>query len=672
MAKTDGLIWPTGDTGWKKIPTGPGYVPTSFSANSTAVQLRCVKGAGPVAGAPGPIVDFTSPDQLETANPPADGKPVVQWAGVHPTDLRTALIVWSCPVVILDKTKFNTGGNISVNGRVMTVELTDAVDIDGGSPQTVVIHSGGVGGYGTITDNSSIPAGVITADTKNDTTDVPADSASPTQGQQIPAFFVNDETTLHVICVYQFEMLDMQHCSAKPHKAWGICWCLWGSTTPMDLFPFGTFKDVTPSNLTPPALQAYAGAVKAFANRGQIAHISLVGVAGPAVTVDACLESGVALQNGEFVGFSDYECETLCGNDNMTKVVRDEAIPFVDEDIMKPALRTLPLAFFTTATPLKVTSIPLITTQVFQPFQTTTLFYNAVPFYTSSQIFNLPTWNDLPPIPMGTSVVLTDVNVGIVTIKVFNPTDPILTTVLSTVDLVVCLPGGSNTTLHLLALPSAGSVTVVTDIITQGVASVSGLTDITFFNQTSSVIMSSVLATIPTGITNITPIMLAGTTPFVLGVPLGSPTAFGVTSSGTQNIFVPDPGGSTKFIALVDTTSPTDDMIQVLTVTNSGKLKKMSTTVAAPGACSTIPNPAVVVPTDAGLYEAATEIVMLKPIIVEKNPGNEQSCPCFLGPDGGPQAQPGSLEDGANGEGIFNPCTIKVRRLQHRRCLTSS
>ena len=675
MAKTDGLIWPTGDNGWKKIPTGPGYIPQNFSANSTAVQLRCVKGAGPVAGAPGPIVDFTSPDQLETANPPADGKPVVQWAGVHPTDLRVALIVWSCPVVILDKTKFNTGGNISVNGRVMTVELSDSVDIDGGNPQTVVIHSGGVGGYGTVTDNSNIPAGVIAADTKNDTTDVPADSASPTAGQQIPAFFVNDETTLNVICVYQFEMRDMLHCGgAKNHKAWGICWCLWGSTTPMDLFPFGTFKTVDPANLIPPALQHYAGAVTAFADRGQSVPISVVGTAGPAVTVQACLESGVALQDGEFVGFNDYECDTLCGTPDRTKVIRDEAIPFVDEDIMKPALRTLPLAFFTTATPLKVTSIPLLSTQIFQPFQTTTLFYEAVPFYTSSSLITVIPWNtDIPVIPQGVSAILPNVALGNTPIVCLQPTDPFFTDVISTVDLVVCLPGGTNTTLHLLALPAAGSVTVVTNIFTTTQFGVTGAIDLTYFQPTDTdFTVPSQVVTVPDGISSITPVMLAGATPIVLATPLGSPVAFGVTAPGTQNIFVPDPGGTTKFVALVDTTSPTDDMLQVLTVTNSGKLRKTSTTVTAPGACSTTPEPATVVTSDAGLYEQPTEIVMLKPIIVQKDPGNEQACPCFTGPDGLPEAKPGSTSDGFSSSGNYSPCTVKVRRLQHKRCLTNS
>lgn len=672
MALTDGLIWPSGDNGWKKIPTGPGYVPPNFNANATTVQLRCVKGNGAVAGAPGPIVDFTSPDQLETANPPRDGKPVVLWSGAHPTDLKVALIVWSCPVVILDKSKFNVTGNVSVNGRVMTVELLDGVDIDGGNAQTVTIHQGGVGGYGTITDNGNLGQGVVAADTGNDTTDNATDKKSPTDGQQIPAFYVNDDTTLNIICVYQFEMVNCLHCSAVPHKAWGICWCLWGSTAPLDLFSFGSFLSVSPSNLQPHAQRHYAGAVTRFANRSQIVPVSIVGVSGPAVTVNACLESGVALQQGEFVSFDDYECQTLCGNPGMTKVNRDEAIPFVDEDIIKPALRTLPLAFLTTGVSLKATTIPNIQLSTFQPFQTSTFFYNAVPFYSSSLLMTLPTWNNPPAIPIGTSVVLTDVNVGLRTVKVFNDATPFLTEVVSTIDLVVCLPGGGNTTLHLLALPSAGSVTVVTDIVTSPVGIVSGLTDITFFNQTSSAPFTSVIATIPTGITNITPIMLAGATPIVLGTPIGPQIPFSVAASGTQSVFVPDPSGTVKTLGLVTTSSPTDDMIQVLTVRSTDKLRKTGTTVAAPGTCQTTPNPAIVVPSDDGLYESATEIVMLKPIIVEKNPGNEQSCPCFLGPDGGPQAKPGSIDDGANSEGIYNPCTIKVRRLQHRRCLTSS
>jgi len=675
MAKTDGLIWPTGDNGWKKIPTGPGYVAT-VSPTSTAVQLRCVKGAGPVAGAPGPVVDFTSPDQLETANPPRDGKPVVLWAGVHPTALKTALVVWSCPVVILDKTKFNTTGNISVNGRVMTVELLQSVDIDGGNAQNITIHSGAVGGYGTTTDTTPLPSGVIAADTKNDTTDVASDSASPTAGEQIPAFFVNDETTLNVICVYQFEMLSVTHCGgAKPHKAWGICWCIWGSTTPMDLFPFGTFKTVDTVNMVPAALQHYAGAMTGFADRGVPTPVSLVGVAGAAVTVQACLESGVALQKGEFVGFDDYECDTLCSHSGMTKVRRDEAIPFVDEDIIKPALRTLPLVFFTTAAAFTTATVPIITTSTFQPFTPTTLGHTTIPLFTTSMFATLMTWNNPPPIPQGTTTILSNVCSGNTPIKVIGSSlTPIHTTVLSTVDLVVCLPGGGNTTLHLLALGAAGSVTVITSIETELASSPNNLDDITYFTPTTTgFTLQSVVETLPSGLTQLDVVLRTSGTNLVLGTPIGPAIPFSVGTGSTTTAFVPDPSGTLHLAAIVSTSSPTDDMIQVLTVTNSGKLKQTGTTVTAPGTCSTTPEPATVVTSDAGLYEAATEIVILKPIIVQKSPGNEQACPCFTTPDGTPEAKPGSIEDGFNSGGSeFNPCTIKVRRLQHKRCLTSS
>jgi len=673
MSKTDGLIWPTSDNGWKKIPTGPGYVST-VSANLSPVSLRCVKGAGAVAGAPGPIVDFTSPDQLETANPPRDGKPVVLWAGVHPTDLTTALVVWSCPVVVLDPTKFNVTGNVSVNGRVMSVKLNDSVDIDGGNPQNITIHSGAVGGYGTITDNGSPPSGVVAPDTANDTTDDATDKKSPTDGEEIPAFFVNDDTTLNVICVYQFEMLQVKHCGgAKNHKAWGVCWCLWGSTTPMDLFPFGTFRDVDVTNLVPGTIKHYAGAVTGFADRSTVIPVSVVGTAGPAVTVQACLESGTALQDGEFVGFDDYECDTACSHNDVTKVQRDEAIPFVDEDIIKPALRTLPLKFFTTAAAFTTATVPIITTSTFQPFTPTTLAHSTVPLFTSSMLATLMTWNNPPPIPQGTTTILSNVDTGNIPIKVIGSSlTPIHTTVLSTVDLVVCLPGGSSTTLHLFALGSAGSVTVITSIETEMANSPASLEDITYFVPTTTgFTLQSVIETLPSGLTQLDVVLRTGDTNLVLGTPIGSPVPFSVGTGSTTTAFVPDPSGTLHLAAIVDTDSPTDDMIQVLTVTNSGKLHKTNTTVTAPGTCDK--SATTVVTSDGGLYEASTEIVMLKPIIVQKDSGNEQACPCFTTTDGTPEAKPGDISDGfSSSSDAYNPCTIKVRRLQHRRCLTSS
>jgi len=673
MSKTDGLIWPTGDNGWKKIPTGPGYV-SAVGASASPVALRCVKGAGAVAGAPGPIVDFTQPDQLETANPPRDGKPVVLWAGVHPTDLRTALVVWSSPVVILDRTKINQSGNISVNGRVMSIQLQTGVDIDGGSPENITIHSGAVGSYGTVTDSGAQPAGIVAADTANDTTDDATDKKSATDGQQIPAFFVNDDTTLNVICVYQFEMLPAMHCGgSRAHKAWGVSWCLWGSTTPMDLFPFGTFRDVDVTNLVPGTIKHYAGAVTGFADRSTVIPVSVVGTAGAAVTVQACLESGTALQDGEFVGFDDYECDTLCGHSSVTKVTRDEAIPFVDEDIIKPALRTLPLKFFTTAAAFTTATVPIITTSTFQPFTPTILAHSSVPLFTSSMLATLLTWNNPPPIPQGTTTVLSNVCSGNTPITVFGSSlTPIHTTVLSTVDLVVCLPGGGSTTLHLLALGSAGSVTVITSIETELASSPNNLDDITYFTPTTTgFTLQSVIETLPSGLTQLDVVLKSGATTLVLGTPIGPALPFSVGTGSTTTAFVPDPSGTLHLAAIVDTSSPTDDMIQVLTVTNAGKLKKTNTTVTAPGTCDK--SATTVVTTDGGLYEAATEIVMLKPIIVQKDPGNEQACPCFTTTDGTPEAKPGDTTDGfSSSSDSYNPCTIKVRRLQHKRCLTSS
>lgn len=396
MAKFDGLVWKKGDDGWKSIPAGIGYVSKDFDPATDEAALRVEDAVK--AGYGGKSVDFREINDLLTACPPegtvtTSSPPKVIYAAVHPTNLKAAIIVWSAPVIMLDPSKIS-GGNPSLNGRVMTVTC-GAVKIDGSDTASISIGAGAVGAYGTIDDPDAASVAdtstAMYAGSQNDTS-VGDDRPSQTTGQPIPLFVPCAAENITVSVSFTYKMEDAKQSCGEPHKIWGACYCIWGSTAPMETFPFGTVMDIDPGNLTPDST-FYGGTVSSsvYVDRGSSFKIAIAGVAGPVIEVDSVNDKAVPLQPGQAVSFQNYLCDTVCGVAKMTKMHDvDEALAYVDEDIIKPSERTLPVYTFlettyyqTTMYGFKTTEIPALTTTELKTELFTSLWQNTVIYDTA-------------------------------------------------------------------------------------------------------------------------------------------------------------------------------------------------------------------------------------------------------------------------------------------------
>lgn len=371
MSKFDGLIWKKGDDGWKDVPAGIGYVSKSFNPETDDAAMRVEDAVK--AGYGGKKVDFRNINDLLIACPPegtvsAGNPPKVIYAAVHPTNLKAAIIVWSAPVILLDASKIAGGDGVSLNGRVMTLNVSP-VKIDGSDSQSINIAAGAVGAYGATIDADEAKVTDTTsgmyAGTKNDTS-VGDDQTSQTVGQSIPVFVPNARETVTVSVSFTYKMEDAVQPCGEPHKIWGASYCVWGTTTPMETFPFGTTMDLNPGSLEPSSTY-YGGTVssEAYVDRGAQFQIAVAGVAGPVISLASANDRPLPLQPGQVVSFKSYLCNTVCGVPKMTKVETvDEALAYVDEDIIKPKERTFPVYTFLETTYYLTTMNAILTTEI--------------------------------------------------------------------------------------------------------------------------------------------------------------------------------------------------------------------------------------------------------------------------------------------------------------------
>lgn len=371
MSKFDGLIWKKGHDGWKDIPAGIGYVSKDFDPATDDAAMRVEDQVK--AGYGGKKVDFRNINDLLIACPPEgtvseSSPPKVIYAAVHPTNLKAAIIVWSAPIILLDASKIAGGAGVSLNGRVMTLGVS-AVKIDGSDSQSIDIEAGAVGAYGTISDPDqavvSDTTGKMYAGTKNDTS-VGDDQTSQTAGQDIPLFVPNKRETVTVSVSFTYKMEDAVQPCGEPHKIWGASYCVWGTTTPMETFPFGTVMDLSPGSLQPTSAY-YGGTVASdsYVDRGTQFQIAVAGVAGPVINLNSANDRPLPLQPGQVVSFQSYLCNTVCGIAKMTQIATvDEALAYVDEDIIKPKERTFPVYTFLETTYYLTTMNAIITTEI--------------------------------------------------------------------------------------------------------------------------------------------------------------------------------------------------------------------------------------------------------------------------------------------------------------------
>jgi hypothetical protein len=409
MSKFDGLVWKKGAPGWEDIPAGIGYVSKDFDPVNDDASLRVEDKVK--AGYGGKKVDFRNVNDLLTACPPEgtvseSNPPKVIYAAVHPTNLKAAIIVWSAPVVILDPSKISGGVGVSLNGRVMTIGITP-VKIDGTDSQSINIQAGAVGAYGKINDPNqavvSDTTGKMYAGSKNDTS-VGDDQTSQSNGQEIPLFVPCAGETVSVSVSFTYKMEDAKQSCGEPHKIWGACYCIWGSTAPMEVFPFGTVMDLNPANLGPIS-SFYGGTVSSsqFVDRGDAFDIAVAGVAGPVIKVSSVNDTALPLQPGQVVSFQTYLCDTICGQAKKTKLHSlDQALAYVDEDIVKPKERVLPVYTFLETTYYMTTMFAITTTEI--PAMTSTQFPTAgfTSVWLGTQVYGTAVqWNTDLKLPTG-------------------------------------------------------------------------------------------------------------------------------------------------------------------------------------------------------------------------------------------------------------------------------
>jgi hypothetical protein len=289
------------------------------------------------------------------------------WAGVHPTNLTSAILVWNTPVTIIDRSKITPSNSIGVNGRIMTVELDYPVFIDGTTAATVQFVDGAVGAYVGVTDDNVSTVNTfpkMAPATKNDCAAGNDQTSQTISNGYIPGFVDYGSSQVLVQCTHPFEMQPALQPDGTPHKIWGACYCIWGSTHPMGQFPYGQSVVIDPSSMLPTG-SYYTGTVGSYADRGEAVSVHITGVAGLSVTLQSYNDTELPLQAGQLVAFDAYGNATVCGHADQTKItIKDPALAYVDEDIIKPTVRTMTAFGFTPTTYYLTTLLPVTATDL--------------------------------------------------------------------------------------------------------------------------------------------------------------------------------------------------------------------------------------------------------------------------------------------------------------------
>jgi hypothetical protein len=136
---------------------------------------------------------------------------------------------------------------------------------------------------------------------------------------------------------------------------------LFGSTEPMEIFPLDKLKDIDPCDINN-EVQAYIGDTDAECC--QDVQVQILGIYGEPVEEYGVWapENTLPAYAGQAVTYT-FKCETVCGVKCQSKVVGDPAQCYVDEDIIKPIPRTIPVEFFEPKK-FKVTEIPVLTSEL--------------------------------------------------------------------------------------------------------------------------------------------------------------------------------------------------------------------------------------------------------------------------------------------------------------------
>lgn len=408
--KTDGYITSTSSGDWRFSNTGQGTRGDvqDGDVNSDA-YIRLERQAGAVAGtkvdalgaiSAGPVIDFTSLGSLLAGAPSAPGAPFVVWAGVSPLSLSEVLIVWNQPIVILDRAKILGGDTVSVAGRLMVVGLAEPIAIDGEEQATVTLQPGAVGVYGqegALCAVDGAPANITQSEPSGELEPLPdveapcdcytplvvsseSEAASGTGAQvldarlfaeqlcqdggcdppaelvdQLLSFTVNNQLRVPVRCCHPFYLFKLSmhgddgDCPCIPCPVWFASLMIYGSTMPGEVLPLDQLFEITdPCRMWD---EIDGSGVPAILNQDASCcaniTVTIVGNLGPPATV-------LGRWNGRLPGLSGQSCyivfkkeENCAGVQCETNIYPDsDADPWVEEAILKPRYRPLPVSFF--------------------------------------------------------------------------------------------------------------------------------------------------------------------------------------------------------------------------------------------------------------------------------------------------------------------------------------
>lgn len=322
----------------------------------------------------------------------------IGWCGVSPTNLSEIIIVWSIPVRILNKNNIKvTGGGtieaVTITGRIMVIKMTTAIAIDAQAVWSVTFEAAAVAAYGTISkcfEQSEI-----------DTTDIP-DSPDPdvtlpapvmpcpvnykmgpageytrpkpahlTSDNLLFCYFcespaataVTTSTTsttksvavvnapvcgLPARCTYPFILVECYVCSTagptecqKPAPVWLVCQYLFGSLSPMEIWPIGKLHTIDVCNIP---TEVY-GQLSANADCCAYVDVIISGRCGGELAINGRWRGNLPGYKGQFVKLT-YQCIKPCLTVCENQIDSEDIECFVEEDIFKPIPRCIPVTEF--------------------------------------------------------------------------------------------------------------------------------------------------------------------------------------------------------------------------------------------------------------------------------------------------------------------------------------
>ena len=377
MAMTDGYVTDSSGGDWKYANLGgPGSGDIGSVTADAYVRTYNSNNPGSNAGGGGGVtVDYTNANWLATVPtfPLSETGPFIPWAGVSPMSLNTALIVWSQPIHILDKSKIGASGikAISVNGRLMSIQFDDKVSIDGAESFSIQFGKGAVIAYG-------------------------GDDFAATSGS----------LSIQVKCTTTFQIEQCYLCG-NPAPIWAVCQNLQGANGPTNILPLDKLATLDPSDVTP-SRGYFMGVLASGAVACGSVTVRIMGTAGPDVTLNATWDDTVAGFPGMAVQYI-HGCGMDCngGEGNVARPEAGEARCWVGEDIIKPMPRTIPVSFFdeivlTQTEVIFPSTVQTVTLQLPTEIETlpdfpliVTLETDPIDVLTDIQVENIPVITDL-------------------------------------------------------------------------------------------------------------------------------------------------------------------------------------------------------------------------------------------------------------------------------------